>query len=55
VSLWSFSIGVQIIFTTDELADRISNLKWNASPNDKEEDLLWKECAADFLWNKMAV
>jgi len=40
VSLWLLSIGVKIIFTTNELVDRIRNLKWNASPNDYEEDLL---------------
>jgi len=34
LSLWSLSIGVQIIFTTNKLVDRIKNLKWNASPND---------------------
>jgi len=34
VSLWWISIGVQIIFTTNELVDRIKNLKWNASAND---------------------
>jgi len=34
VSLWSLSIGGQIIFTHNELVDRIRNLKWNASPND---------------------
>jgi len=34
VWLWSFSIGVQIIFITNKLLDRIRNLKWNASPND---------------------
>jgi len=37
VSLWSFSIGVEIIFTTNELVNRIKNFKWNASPNDEEE------------------
>jgi len=31
VSLWSFSIGVRIIFTTNELVDRIRNFKSNAS------------------------
>jgi len=46
VSLWSLSIGVQTIFTTKELVDRIRNLKWNASPNFLEEELLLKECAA---------
>jgi len=46
VSLWSLSIGVEIIFTTNELVDRIRNLKWNVSQNDQEEDSLWKECAA---------
>ena len=34
------------VFTTNELVDRIRNLKWNASQNDQEEDSLWKECAA---------
>ena len=34
LSLWLLSIGVQIIFTTNKLVDRIKNLKWNASPND---------------------
>jgi len=34
VSLWSLSLGVQIIFTSNESVDRIRNLKWNASPND---------------------
>ena len=32
VSLWSLSIGVQIIFTANKLVDRIKNFKWNASP-----------------------
>ena len=31
VSLWSLSIGVGIIFTTNELVDRITNFKSNAS------------------------
>jgi len=31
MSLWSLSIGVGIIFTTNELVDRISNFKSNAS------------------------
>ena len=31
LSLWLLSIGVQIIFTTNELVDRIRNLTWNAS------------------------
>jgi len=34
VSLWSFSIGVRIISTTNELVDRIRNMKLNASHND---------------------
>jgi len=46
VSLWSFSIGVQIISTTNELVDRIENFKWNASPNDSGENFLFKICAA---------
>jgi len=46
VSLWSLSIGVQIVFTTTKLVDRIRNLTWNAFPNDEEEDFLLKECAA---------
>jgi len=37
VLLWSLSIGVQMIFATDELVDKIKNFKYNASPND------WKE------------
>ena len=31
VSLWSLSIKVRIIFTTNEFVDKIRNLKWNAS------------------------
>jgi len=31
VSLWSLNIGVGIIFTTNELLDRIRNFKSNAS------------------------
>jgi len=31
VSLWSFSIGVRIIFTTNELVDRVRNFKSSAS------------------------
>ena len=42
VSLWSLSIGVQIIFTTNKLVDRIKNLKLNASPKDLEEDFYEK-------------
>jgi len=37
VSLWSLSIKVRIIFTTNELVDRIRNLKSSASQNDYEE------------------
>jgi len=50
VSFWSLSIGVQTMFTTNELVDRIRNLKWNASPNDQEKDFLWKECAAGQIY-----
>ena len=48
VSLWSFSIGVGIIFTTNEIVYRKRNLKWNASPNYLLNILsfFWKECAA---------
>ena len=53
VSLWSLSIGVQTIFTSNKLVDRIKNLKWNASPNDLEEDFLWKECAAGQIFNEI--
>ena len=35
VYLWSFDIGVQNIFTTNELADNIRNLKSNAFQNDQ--------------------
>ena len=34
VSLWSLSIGVQIIFTTNELVNRLRNLKSSAPQND---------------------
>ena len=53
LSLWSLSIRVQIICTTNELVDRIRNLKWNASPNDREEDFLWKECAAGQIFHEI--
>jgi len=53
VSLWSLSIGAQIIFTTDNLVDRIKILEWNASPNDQEENFLWKECAAGQILKEM--
>jgi len=46
VSLRSLSIGVQIVFTTNELVERIKIFKWNASPNADGEDFLWKKCAA---------
>jgi len=36
VSLWSFSIGVRIIFTTNELVDRRRNFKSNASRLNKK-------------------
>jgi len=49
VSLWSLSIGVQIISTTNELVDRIRNLKWKASL----DDFLWKECAAGQIFNEI--
>jgi len=44
VLLQSLSIGDQIVFTTNELVDSIKIFKWNASPNDEEEDFLWKKC-----------
>jgi len=34
VSLWSLSIGVQVISTTNILVHRTRNLQRNASPND---------------------
>jgi len=54
VSLWSLSIGVQIIFTTNELVDRIRTS--NQSQNDQEEDFLGKKCSAGqiFYGNKCA-
>ena len=36
VPMWLFSIGVEIIFTTNESVDRIKNFIWNASPNDED-------------------
>jgi len=53
VSLWSLSIGVQIIFTTNKLVDRAKDLKWNASPNAQEENFLWTECDAGQIFNEM--
>jgi len=38
VSLWSFSIGVRIIFTTNELVDRIRNFKSNVSRFNKTKN-----------------
>ena len=55
VSLWSLSIGVQIIFTTNEMVDRIKNLKWNASVNEWEEDFYQKNAPqARFLMKSNA-
>ena len=48
VSFWSISIGVRIISTSNELVDRIWNLKSNASQNDRVEDSL---CRPDSLWD----
>ena len=42
MSLWSFSIEVRIIFTTNELVDIIRISKSNASQNDSEEDSFMK-------------
>ena len=64
VSLWSLSIGGRIIFTTNELVDRIRNFKSNASliciwsfydsQNDSEEDFSWKTCTAgQIFYEKM--
>ena len=52
VSLWSLSIGVGIIFTTNELVDRIRNFKSNASWLKK---ILYGKmrCRPNLLWNKM--
>jgi len=51
VSLWSLSIGVGIIVTTNELADRIRNLKSYASHKKKIIKKMRRK--PDFLWNKM--
>ena len=55
VSLWPLSIGVRIIFTTNELVDGIKNFKSNASLNDKDQVIVWKNMRRrpDFLWTKM--
>ena len=54
VSLWSPSIGIQIIFNTNELVDRIRNLKY-CIPEWLRRGFLMKRMRGrpDFLWKKM--
>jgi len=52
MSLWSLSIGVGIIFTTNELVDRTRNFKSNTS-RFKQKNVKKLRRRPDFLWNKM--
>jgi len=47
VSLQSLNIEVRIIFTTNKLVDRISNLK----SNDDEAKYLFNKCAAGQIYS----
>jgi len=53
VSLLSLSVGVPIIYTTNELVDRKRIFKSNASQNDQEKNFCAKNVlqARSFLWN----
>ena len=55
VSLWSLSIGVQTIFTTNELVDRIRNLEMKCIPEWLRTGFFMKRMCRrpDFLWKKM--
>jgi len=49
VLLWSLSVGVRIFFTTNDLVDRIRNLKLNASQNDLKNIMKKMRRRPDFL------
>jgi len=52
VSSRSLRIGVRIVFTTNELVDRTSNLESNASQNDQDRDFLWKNAPSASTFNE---
>ena len=55
VLLWSLSVGVRIFFTTNDLVDRIRNLKLNASQNDLKNIMKKMRRRPDFSKNHMVL